>query len=609
MKIKYKLMGLSTISVIALVSVLSMSKLANHRVEIIAHAVQDIGQLEVTLLNLRRNEKDFLMRQDLKYKDKFQQNLRTFDRQFEHLTQELAALNLTLTEKAQLPAAMKNYEQKMLALIAAYQALGLDTSQGKYATFLAALEVLTQQVVEQQQHTDKAAHVLQTAKLFVLTGEQDHAQEYQQAMDKAQSLLSATYGATFWDFQSATDAVLMQRQIIGLAYNTGLRGDIREQSRLVEETFTTLSDTLSQKVTTAKQQLTAMTSVAVIVIMIVLMGLSWYISMSIQRRLDRLSQLMADIAQSHDLSVQADQNGNDELSHMAENFNYLLSHLRQLISNVKGAVEQLGDASGALQQRSQETENAMQLQQQETHSVATAITEMGMTIREISTNTETAAAHADCSYSSAQQGIDEVSATKKRIRALATDLDETSHEVASLSSLSENIGSVLDVIMSIAEQTNLLALNAAIEAARAGEQGRGFAVVADEVRSLALRTRQSTEEITTIISSLQQQTEQVVSHIGHCRDQGEASVEQVNNAEQKITRIMAEMQQIMDMSTQIATAVEQQSLVSDEITANVTSIRDITVSNSDVAHQNALAADVVAAQADELDKAITGYKV
>ncbi|PSV45381.1 methyl-accepting chemotaxis protein [Photobacterium sp. GB-36] len=609
MKIKHKLMGLSVISVIALVSVLAMSKLANDRVETIGHVVQGIGQLEVTLLNLRRNEKDFLMRKNLKYRAKFQNNISLFKQQLSLLNQELSDLSIAVPELDKLPVAMTNYQQKMMALISAYEVQGLDTSQGKYRTFLSSSEKINQLVVEKDINAPALYELIQTAKLFVLTGDPEYATLYQQQLAKNNAQFVADYGNAFSVFTAAVEAVLQQKMIIGLSYNQGLRGDIRTQSHLVEQTFATVSERLTQLIDEQKQKIIAITSVVVIIIIALLLGLSWVISMSIQRRLTSLSSLMAQIAKSHDLSLQADQSGNDEFSQMAQNFNYLLAHLRQLIGNVKAAVEQLSDASGSLQQRSRDTEKAMKQQQEETNSVATAITEMGITIREISNNTEVAAANAERSQHIAQEGIDEVSATKDRIRLLAVNLENTNGEVESLSSLSEEIGSVLDVIMSIAEQTNLLALNAAIEAARAGEQGRGFAVVADEVRSLALRTRQSTEEITTIISSLQRQTDQVVTHIVDCREQGEASVEQVNSAEHKIASIMSEMQQIMDMSTQIATAVEQQSITSEDITVNITSIRDITENNFQVAHQNAVVANVVAEQAEELDKAITGYKV
>jgi len=445
--------------------------------------------------------------------------------------------------------------------------------------------------------------------MLLITGDEAHLKEYQAASEQHQQQLQHDLGAVFERFEQNVDLIIQQLQIIGLSHNQGLRGDIRKQSHQVEEVFEKVVKQLEATVEAEQSVISQLTIAGVLVVMALLVGMSWLISQSIQRRIYSLSRLMASIARSNDLSQIADENGNDELADMARNFNGLLASLRQLVGNVQGAITELGAASEQLQSRSHESEQAMEQQQAETESVATAITEMGVTIREIASNTESAAENADRSHHGAQEGLSEVSATKERIRTLSDDLAQTSDEVASLSTLSENIGSVLDVIKAIAEQTNLLALNAAIEAARAGEQGRGFAVVADEVRSLALRTRQSTEEITTIIASLQEQTDQVVVHIGRCREQGELSVTQVDSAEVKINQIMADMQLIMDTSTQIAAAVEQQSLVSEDIGQNVTSIRDITETNSVAAHENAQAANAVAAQAASLDEAIAEYKV
>ncbi len=609
MKIKHKLLGLTALAVVALLAVLGMTWKANERVMKINDSSTAVSHLEVTLLNLRRNEKDFLMRMDMKYQGKFQKNYDHFQSQLTVLKSDLDGLSIAIPSLEILPTAIKNYQGGMLTLIKGYQQLGLTSSDGLYREFFEYSEQLVNVASEQQRDIMAAYSVEEAAKLFLVTGDKEYLEAYQKASAQYGQKLENDFGAIFTRFAHTTEQIIQQQQAIGLSHNQGLRGEIRKQSHLVEEVFAELEQQLEAKVDAERTQISQLTIAAVLMVIIVLVSLSWFISQSIQRRVQRLSDLMATIAASNDLTQTADENGNDELAEMAVNFNGLLASLRNLVGNVQGAVTELGTASEQLQGRSQDSEEAMEQQQSETDSVATAITEMGVTIREIASNTENAAANADRSYNGAQEGLNEVSATKERIRTLSEDLSQTSEEVASLSTLSENIGSVLDVIKAIAEQTNLLALNAAIEAARAGEQGRGFAVVADEVRSLALRTRQSTEEITTIIASLQEQTDQVVVHIGRCREQGDLSVTQADNAEIKINQIMADMQLIMDTSTQIAAAVEQQSLVSDEIGQNVTSIRDITNLNSSVAHENAQAANAVATQASSLDEAIAEFKV
>ncbi|MDX1304105.1 methyl-accepting chemotaxis protein [Photobacterium sp.] len=609
MKIKHKLLGLTVISVTALLLILEMSWLANERVMAMNHTAVSASELEVTLLNLRRNEKDFLLRMDSKYQPKFQANYTRFQAQLADMSGDLAEASIAISGLQALPGAMERYHDGMITLIKGYQKIGLSHNEGLHRPFFSRADQLLGIADKQNLDTLEIYSLTLTAKLFTLTKDANYLNEYRADYEKNGLLLEQDFGDIFVDFHRTFEQIVAQHELIGMNHNDGLRGEIRALSHQVEKVFADVQQQLAEEIAADSKLTKQLIIIAVVIIIIALLMLSWLISRSIQRRVQGLSDLMATIAHSHDLTLIADESGDDELAQMARNFNHLLSSLRQLVGNVQGAITELGVASEQLQRRSKESEMAMNQQQAETDSVATAITEMGMTIREIASNTETAAANADRSHHGAMEGLSEVSATKERIRSLSGDLSQTSDEVASLSNLSENIGSVLDVIKAIAEQTNLLALNAAIEAARAGEQGRGFAVVADEVRSLALRTRQSTEEITTIIASLQEQTDQVVVHIGRCREQGDLSVTQADSAEVRINQIMTDMQLIMDTSTQIAAAVEQQSLVSDEIGQNVTSIRDITNTNSDVAHENAQAAYAVADQAKSLDEAIAEYRV
>ena len=607
MKIKHKLLGLTGISVSALLLSLTLSWFANERVAAIDKATLTVSELEVTLLNLRRNEKDFLARFDMKYQDTFNKNTALFEQQLTSLNLSVTELDLHLAQMNTLPKFIQSYQQGMMAVISGYQVLGLTSQQGLNLTFEQAAETL-QKAASRQLDAQAIFSIIQDAKLFTATQHLAYFQDYQAAYQQELSLVGARVKAPLVAFNAALEQVLAQNKVIGLDHKSGLRGDIRQQSHQLEQAFNEMSQQLREVGDSQRQSIMTITLVSVMIVIAALLALSMFISQSIQQRISAMSNLMTDIAASHDLTRRADEQGNDEISDMAVNFNYLLTGLRRLVSDVQGAITELGAASEQLQRRSRDTETSMAQQQAETDSVATAVTEMGVTIRDIAMNTETAAGNAHSSHAGAAEGLQEVNATKARIRQLSDDLAQTSDEIANLSGLSDNIGSVLDVIKGIAEQTNLLALNAAIEAARAGEQGRGFAVVADEVRTLALRTRQSTEEITTIIGSLQGQTEQVVSHISRCREQGDMSVEQVDSAEQKISQIMGDMQAIMDTSTQIATAVEQQSHVSNEVAQNVTVIRDITMSNAEVSHENAQAANAVADQAQGLAKAIAQYQ-
>ncbi|WP_375748603.1 methyl-accepting chemotaxis protein [Vibrio sp. HN007] len=373
--------------------------------------------------------------------------------------------------------------------------------------------------------------------------------------------------------------------------------------------FKSVEAQLEEELASNQESIEQFILISIAVVAIVLIALSLLVIRSIQNRIQSLSDVMCEVSTTHNLSLKAPETGNDELSLVAGQFNALLKSIQGLVGCVQDTISELGAASKQLQQSSMGTEEALNQQQIETDSVATAMTEMGETIKEVAMTTERAATNAQKSYDVAHVGLSEIEKTQGSITELSNDLEGASQEVNHLSSLSQEISSVLDVIREIAEQTNLLALNAAIEAARAGEQGRGFAVVADEVRTLASRTQSSTEEISNIISSVQEQTQKVVGTMHSCTSRSDQSVESSGEAYKQIKNILGDMQHILDSSNQIAVALEEQSTVSEEVARNINVIRDLASSNVSAVSENAQSSASVATQASDLSSAIAKFKV
>ncbi|WP_279501274.1 methyl-accepting chemotaxis protein [Aeromonas veronii] len=271
---------------------------------------------------------------------------------------------------------------------------------------------------------------------------------------------------------------------------------------------------------------------------------------------------------SGDLTSRIDmqQFNNDELGTLAKGFGEMQTNLRTLVSEVSGSVVQLSSAAEEISSVASQSANNMNAQQHELNQLATAMNEMQATVQEVSRNTSDAASE------TAEIGAQTVNDSILRIERVAGAIESTAVVIRQLGDDSRNIGMVLEVIRGIAEQTNLLALNAAIEAARAGEQGRGFAVVADEVRTLAKRTQDSTSQINTIIAELQQRAEQAGSTMQQSQELMNTTVATAREAGESISQISGSVSSISHMNIQIATATEEQGAVSEELNRNVVNI-------------------------------------
>ncbi len=314
---------------------------------------------------------------------------------------------------------------------------------------------------------------------------------------------------------------------------------------------------------------------ALLVLVGSILAISWLVSMLLGP-LTKVSQALARIADGNgDLTQRIKIDANDEVGQLANSFNRFVGSQHQLIGNIRQLTNELNaDAERSLV-TNQAAVDELQRQQQEVTMVATAVTEMASATMEIAGNAENTAAAAQQSAQSSEQGKMLVNKTRQSINGLAEEVGQATEVIGELSRHAQAITSILSTIQGIAEQTNLLALNAAIEAARAGEQGRGFAVVADEVRVLSRRTQDSTQQIQSTIETLQQTTARAVSLMQTSQGLADNSVQDADQAVRALEEITSAISLISDMAGQIATAAEEQTQVTGEITQNTTAIKDV----------------------------------
>ncbi|AQS40566.1 methyl-accepting chemotaxis protein [Shewanella psychrophila] len=347
-----------------------------------------------------------------------------------------------------------------------------------------------------------------------------------------------------------------------------------------------------------------------LIISIILISLAVLVASSISQPIAKVASMLQDIGEGEgDLRQRLPVKGNDELAKLAMGFNSFISKIQASIIEVTETSEQLSQSAKDVANQAQQTLSDSQLQKDQTIMVVTAINEMGATVNEIAGNAALAADTARNADAQSNTGQEVVTRARDTINLLSDDVEQVGEVIESLATHTKSIESILDVIRAVSDQTNLLALNAAIEAARAGEAGRGFAVVADEVRSLASRTATSTNEVQIMIDKLQTEATRAVDAMTQSRARSQEGVTAVDEASQSLTGISEQIGHITDMNIQVAAATEEQSTVVEDINRNVTEINDITQRTSDTAHAAAQASQSLNQLASRLDTLVAGFKV
>ena len=599
------LVGLIVLGLITSVQLTSIEQLGEVR--------QDIADVEQGVLTLRRHEKDFLTRLDPSYLDKHASTASILNESLTKLRADMQTQGMNVSGVDGLQQSVNDYVASFNSLATLRTDAGLTPKTGLYGSLRDAVhqveeslkaggdyELLYQMLMLRRHEKD-----------FMLRLDTKYVDRFTQRIDDTVPMLRERgFNASVplmqkyrKDFLSLADKL----KEIGLTADSGVSGEMRQSIRESEtslETMATAAQTEASQLLSSTYQALFITFALIIAIIFAITKL---ISNSICKPVISITERIQHISKDLDLSQTVAHGSTDELGQMSTSFNHLITSLRETIDQVLRSSTTVDETAIALRSITTSLNTVTDEQEQELQSAVTCIDEMSQTVHQVARNASDAADAVTSVGKDISEGKKIADEARDAIQSLSNDITNTSAAAQQLQKDSESIAEILGVINGIAEQTNLLALNAAIEAARAGEQGRGFAVVADEVRTLASRTQESTESIRSTLEQFRSGTTQVVDTVERSQAQSTFGIEKTTESAAILDRISEVMLSINDVNTQVATASEQQSQVAAEISQNIHKINGLTQRCSEEASKAEHEGNVLSGLSKELAQKISRF--
>ena len=620
MQIKQKLILNTSVVVVSLVILIVAFQFAEIRLKELIQGKEMAQRQESEMLLLRRHEKDFLARGDEKYASRFEDVAQRIIEQQSALDAMFIESGVDVKAFSNLTTLFGDYRNKFVELVDAKKAMGLSHDQGLEGQLRSAvhdietaLKTLDQPAIMvtmlQLRRHEKDFMLRLDAKYIerfdtTISTLISQLQSAQISIREKQSLtnLAEVYRSKFSDY-------VAQQQRIGLSSEEGILGEMRRTIHQTETKLEAMVSSMSQQTESLLTKVEWLITSLFVVIAVIASLVAWRVGASINRPLAVIREAMLEIDRSRDLSLRVIYQGKDEIGDVARSINQMLEGFQKVVGSVNETVLNMKQQTQQLSQTAERTAKDAERQRDETDMVAASVAQMVGTIEDISRNMEVAADKSQNAQQSVSDGQARVTSAVSLVNNLSGQLQSSVLSAQELAKESESIGTVLNVIQDIAEQTNLLALNAAIEAARAGEQGRGFAVVADEVRALASRTHDATVEISDIISSLQQRTQSIVTIMQSCGEEGQRSRDEASVIGDVLERITYEVNEISEMAQSVATAIGQQSVAANEINRNVVIINEISMDTSEAVRLNSRSSHDISELAHQLEGVVSRFKL